>query len=327
VRKILTYIVYLMAACAAGFLLLEGAVRLFGPDDLMMQTYDPDVLDMRDGNFLYVNRAGYRGVVRGAEISVNSQHLLGPELANDGRPRLMLLGDSVIFAACFEFEDTPGPVLERMLDGRYAVMNAGCIGYTTEHELAYLHEFGDSLRPALVVLGYCLNDPMSPKAANLVGVAEAREKKWGRGLLTLNLFLRKHSLFFVWLKGALRVETRQNGYATSIAPMYDDESWGRNREALRDIHAWCRARGIPFVLVIFPHREQYEIGESALLPQKRLHEMASEFPVVDLTAALEPEDFLYGDPLHFDRDGIRKSMAVIAGAVKDLDASTQSRTR
>jgi hypothetical protein len=39
-----------------------------------------------------------------------------------------------------------------------------------QHEFAYLNEFGDHLKPDLLVLGYCLNDPMSMNATNLVGV-------------------------------------------------------------------------------------------------------------------------------------------------------------
>jgi hypothetical protein len=325
VRKTLIYATVMVAVPVAGFLLLEGVAHLFGPDDLMRQTYDPMVLDMREGRFPFVNRAGYRGVVRGAEIEINSHHLLGPELQPDGRPRLLLVGDSVLFAACLEFEDTPGPVLERMLENKFAVLNASCIGFCSEHELAYLEEFGERLDPNVLVLGYCLNDPMSPKAMNLVGVAAAKTKKWSGPLLQVNLLLRKHSLFFVWLKGMLRVENRQHGYKSSIEPLFDDESWGRNRQVLRDIYGWCRAHDIPFMLVVFPHREQLEIGESALLPQRRLQALAGEFPIVDLTNSFTGEDFLYGDPVHFDRNGIRKAMAVVAEAIKARPGMYQSR--
>jgi hypothetical protein len=319
----LTYAAVLVTIPVTMLLVLEGATRLFGPDDLFRQTYDPTLLDMRDGAFPYVNRAGYRGLLRSNEVAINSQHLLGPELPADGRPRLLLLGDSVLFAPCIDYDDTPGPVLEGLLDEQFAVLNASSIGYSSEHELAYLREFGPGLEPSMVVLGYCLNDPMSPGAMNLLGVASAKSKKWGGPLLRVNLFLRKHSLFFVWLKGVLEVEKRQNGYAASIEPLFDEASWGRNRQVLRDIHAWCAARDIPFVLAVFPHREQLELGESAMAPQKRLAELAGEFTVIDLTTWLAPEDFLFGDPLHLDRNGIHKSMAVIAGALRDAVASTR----
>jgi hypothetical protein len=327
VRKALVYLLVLIGVPVVGFLLLEGAARLFGPEDLLRQTYDPMVLDLREGRFLFVNRAGYRGVVRGAEIAINSQHLQGPELVDDGRPRLLLLGDSVLFSASTDFKDSPGPVLERALDGRFSVLNAASIGYCTEHELAYLNEFGDNLKPDVLVLGYCLNDPMSMNAINLVGVATANSKRWGGWLLHLNLILRKHSLFFVWLKGTLRLEKRQNGYKTSIEPLFDDESWGRNRQILLDIFAWCKARNIPFMLVVFPHREQLELGEPSLLPQRRLKKLAGEFPIVDLTNSLTEEDFMFGDPLHFDRNGIRKAMEVVAEAIKDTPWATNQPQR
>lgn len=316
-RRAVAYTAFLIVMSVVGFILLEAATRLFGPDDLVLQAIDPDLLDTRNGNFLYVNRAGYHGVFRGNTASINSQHLLGPELANDGRPRLLLLGDSVLFARGLRYDDTPGPVLERMLGGKFAVLNASCIGYSTEHELAYLQEFGDSLRPSMVVVGYCLNDPMSPKAMNLVGVASAKSEKWGGPLLMANLILRGRSLFFVWLKGALGAGKRQYGYAAAIAPLFNDESWARNRQALLDMAAWCRTRNLPFMVAVFPYREQFEIGESSLLPQRRLLELSSEFPVIDLTTSVVPDDFMYGDNVHFDRNGIRKTMTVLARAVKD----------
>ena len=323
-RRIGRYLLAFVGIPLALFLVLELATRLFGPDDLFYQTYDPVVLDLRDGKFLFVNRAGYQGVIREAYVEINSQHIVGPELKDDGRPRLLLLGDSVLFASGIELGEAPDAVLERLLDGKFAVMNAGCIGYSSEHELAYLQEFGDRLAPNMVVLGYCLNDPMSPKAMNLVGVATAKSKKWAGWLVTANLVLRKHSKFFVWLKGVMGLEKRQNGYHSSIEPLFDDKSWNRNRGVLLEINQWCKSRGIPVMLVVFPHREQLQLGESSYMPQRRLLELRGEFPIVDLTGSLEVEDFLFGDPLHLDRNGIYKSMVVIANAVRTINVPADS---
>lgn len=316
----LAVVAAIVGIAVAGFLLLEVATRLFAPDDLTRQTYDARMFDLRGGQFLYVNRAGYHGSFRASRVDINSQHLPGPELKADGRPRLMLLGDSVFFAPCVAYDDTPGPVLERLLNGRYAVLNASCIGYCSEHELAFLKEFGPGLHPDIVVLGYCLNDPMSPNAMSLAGVASAKSVKWGGWLFRLNIFLRTHSLFFVWLKGALHVEGRQNGYAAAIEPLFSDEVWSRNRQVLLDIHAWCRERNIPFMLAIFPHRDQSELGEESMRPQRLLHGLSNEFPVIDLTGVVTREDFLYADTLHLDARGIRKCMAVIARAIDNPGA-------
>lgn len=318
----LAMVAAIVGIAVAGFVLLEVATRLFGPDDLCRQTYDAGMLDRRGGQFLYVNRAGYHGVFRASRVDINSQHLRGPELKADGRPRLMLLGDSVLFAHCVAYDDTPGPVLERLLNGKYAVINASCIGYSSEHELAFLKEFGPGLHPDMVVLGYCLNDPMSPNATSLAGVASVKSIKWAGWLFRLNMVLRKHSLFFVWLKAALHVEGRQNGYAAAIEPLFGAESWGRNRQVLLDIHAWCRERNIPFLLAIFPQRDQSELGEESMRPQRLLHELSDEFPVIDLTGTVTREDFLYADTLHLDARGIRKCMAVIARAIDNPGAQS-----
>jgi hypothetical protein len=85
-----------------------------------------------------------------------------------------------------------------------------------------------------------------------------------------------------------------------------------------EVNEWCKSRNIPFVLVIFPHREQLQLGESSLMPQRRLAEMRDYFPVIDLSDALDVEDFIFGDPLHLDRNGVRKSMVVIADSLSAI---------
>jgi hypothetical protein len=114
------------------------------------------------------------------------------------------------------------------------------------------------------------------------------------------------------------LEKRQNGYHTSIEPLFDDDSWARNHGVLLEVNEWCKSRNIPFVLVIFPHREQLQLGESSLMPQRRLAEMRDYFPVIDLSNALDVEDFIFGDPLHLDRNGVRKSMVVIADSLSEI---------
>lgn len=310
----------LLAACTVVLLSAEAAARILGPDDLVPQTYPPELIDARDGRAPHVSRAGFDGLVRGHRARVDAHHFRAMEGDFDGRPRVLLLGDSVLFGPGLEDFDSPGPVLQRILGGAAQVANASTLGWSSEHELAYLMQFGDQVAPGALVLGYCLNDPL-PAAAPVFADAR-RGDPWGGPLRSANLFLRKHSLGYVWLKGALGAERREHGFRAYAAPLFEGAFWDSNRRTLLAMHAWSSERGIPFLVAVFPMRDQLEVGSSASgRPQDLLIALGKEagFPVADLREDLLAEDFLVADPIHLDARGIRKSMERIASELDEMD--------
>lgn len=86
-----------------------------------------------------------------------------PYQAKHGCKNILGLGDSYLFADGVNQEDGLMAVLQRMLDGdspgRYRALNAGVPGYSTNQEILYYLEKGDSdFDPDVVILFFLAND-------------------------------------------------------------------------------------------------------------------------------------------------------------------------
>lgn len=316
-RVVGSYVLALVVVPALVLLAVEGGVRLFAPRDLVLQRIDRTLVDDRGGAFPHVNRAGFEGTIRQRPVSINARHLRGPAVRADDRLRLLLLGDSVWFGLGVADDEAPAAVLPPLLDDSVQVLNSGTIGYATEHQGAFLDEFGDALAPDAVLLGYTLNDPLPAERPSLSTQAEPAPAEAGllESVEPINAFLRQHSLAFVWLKGVLGLEQVRHGFDAHVEPLYTDSLWSRNRAALDTIRAWCDARDIPFGLVVIPHRDQLAdpIAHQGR-PQARLLLYGTETgtPVLDLRRFLTADDYLFGDPIHLDADGLAAAMRATA---------------
>ncbi|HWP64990.1 MAG TPA: GDSL-type esterase/lipase family protein [Candidatus Limnocylindria bacterium] len=139
-------------------------------------------------------------VVAGAAFHTNALGLRDAELVDDGRLRILAIGDSCTFGWGVAQDDAYPQQLQARLDestpGRYRVINAGVPGYTSQHGVRYLRERGLALRPAVVVAGYGFNDivPGGDVRASLA---------WQRRimpLLRLDDALLDHSRLWRWVR-------------------------------------------------------------------------------------------------------------------------------
>lgn len=71
---------------------------------------------------------------------------------------------------------------------------------------------------------------------------------------------------------------------------------------------------MPLMVAVFPHRDQLlETDDVDFAPQDSLAAFGRRagIDIVDLRDTVAPEDYLWNDPLHLDRRGIRKSVSAI----------------
>jgi len=127
----------------------------FGPFEWL--EYDPF--------FAWMNRAGFMG----ADFTINSLHLRGPEVAVT-KPadtlRIICLGDSRTFGIWqdfgrFRFDNAYAPALQALARAEghnVEVVNAGVIGYSSSHGLRQLVAQLLRLDPDVIVVGFGLND-------------------------------------------------------------------------------------------------------------------------------------------------------------------------
>lgn len=169
-----------------------------------------------------------------------------------GVHRVVSLGDSFAWGASVEFEDAYPQRLERGLARRrgepWEVVSLALPGMNTVDQAAQLEGEGVGYAPDVVLLGYVLNDSEDAQAAET-----RRVEDWVRERRTQPRWYERSALFR--LVGARLRATAENrrriaGYRSMYAA--DAPGWIASRDALHRMGALCRARGVPFVVAIFP---------------------------------------------------------------------------
>ena len=160
----------LASLLAVGLLLVgsEMAVRRANPrylerislDDLAyLHTYSPV--------YGWTPRPSFRYTLAGSETTINRLGYRGREVAEartPGRPRIVMLGDSITFGYGVRDGETFSAVIET-LDPRLEVVNLGVQGYGTDQELLKLEREGFAYAPDVVVLNVCLANDLLDNAS------------------------------------------------------------------------------------------------------------------------------------------------------------------
>ena len=185
----------------------------------------------------------------------------GP-IVQDGRTRVLAIGDSCTFGWGVEQTEAYPQVLQGLLDARrttpgYRVINAGVPGYTSYHGVLYLRERGLALRPAIVIAGYGFNDIF--RTGDVV-----QALRWQRALmplLELDDALLDRSRMWLWVRAKTAMAPRDDLPFRSTPERY--------RRNLVDIVEMARAAGVKPLLVSFwrPNAPQQQhaaaVGEVA----------------------------------------------------------------
>lgn len=137
-------------------LLAEALVRLTLPLEGPCYRLDPLLLhDAIPGSARLQRMPGPRFVA----VRFNDAGLRGP--APDpwhSRPRILLLGDSLVLAGNTPEEETLRARLEQALEGRVEVLNAGRESYGPDQTLLWWQSQGRALKPECVVLVLCAHN-------------------------------------------------------------------------------------------------------------------------------------------------------------------------
>jgi len=300
-----------------------------------------------DAELGWKHRAGAEDTYWGARAKINSHGMRGPERGPAkpaGVRRVLVLGDSVVFGLGLEDDaDTLPAALERELAERTGLalecLGAAVCGWSTWQHQRFLESEGERWEPDLVLLGFVLNDVT--ERLGLAGsggggqgaqLASATDAHLG-WLAESGLYLTLRQLGS-WLAerrdpAVLRARTdRLTPYHLLLQPEAErvQEAWPPVLTELDSILAWCRARSLPLVLVVFPYTIQLASPEVDA-PQRILAHFARVrgLPYLDLLpglragqqrGALLPTD-LFFDGLHPTALGNRISAGEIARLVHE----------
>lgn len=147
--------------------LAEGYLHLTKFDPLgpyLKHRRRPYLLRLAKNKYLFYElNPGFDGKIRGVHLKINSAGFRGPEIksAKGEGVRIIVLGDSITFAANIQEENTFATLLEKHLkqiNPKCEVLNFGVDGYDTCQEVICLESHGLKFSPDIVLVVYCLND-------------------------------------------------------------------------------------------------------------------------------------------------------------------------
>lgn len=284
---LLTACLFLLSVTAA-LLLAEVLLRSHPPDLIAYRNVrvpDPILHHKLNPSSSHIHRdAEYTVEVRTNSLGMRDREYVpspGPEV------RILVLGDSFTEGYGVPVESCFVKVLERKLNEqgdaptRVKVFNAGVAGYSPLLEYLYLKRKGLSLLPHLVVLCYDMNDvqedaiysenatfdstgiPLTVSPA-LVPSGRMGFFPSGRVKTFLNLYsyvyitLRTFVGTVVDLPGFDPNNVRGNHFLHTLDSTGHrwDEDFERSERYVELAFNLCRARGIPFLLVVYPRGNQ-----------------------------------------------------------------------
>lgn len=99
-------------------------------------------------------------------IEIGPQGYRGVDLAEKQRPRLVVVGDSMVMGENVAYADSLPPQLERALDGKYEVVGLCASGYGPDQELLRLEREWTVLQPDAVLLVLCATNDFGDVVRN-----------------------------------------------------------------------------------------------------------------------------------------------------------------
>ena len=241
--------------------------------------------------------------VAGKVFRTNALGFRDDEVADDGRTRILAIGDSSTFGWGVEQYEPYPQVLQRLLDegapwSRYRVINAGVPGYTSYHGRLYLQERGLALGPQVVIAAYGFNDIVP--GGDVIAALDWQRRMMP--LLRLDDALIESSRLWRWL----RVQTLRPP-SPGLPLRSTPEEFGDN---LRAIVTLARGAGAKPVLLRFLHEQS---------PQ-RAHIEALEAAARDLGVPLVVYDGPRLDVVHPTREGHRGLAVQLRGRLLESGA-------
>lgn len=276
------------------------------------------------------------------EVQINSIGIRDREFAVDKPPgtiRILFAGDSIVFGAGIELEQTMVKMLEdglnaQTLDGsRYEVMNWGVGSYCLSQELGLLERAEASkYRPDLLLLGTGPNDfgqSLDPNTfENQTGLLTTAEIQRSHGGLSGTGLRRSRFYRLVDFNlGRIRLSKPQSETLEAVASSPKALSTQKDLEQFRD---YSNSLGIPLGVVLFPGEALLHPGDPGSDTQRLIYEVMQAqvtelgLPYLDCLPSLRDATdssserlFLAWDKIHYNARGNREITSQLIDFVRN----------
>ena len=297
-REYATNILILFVAIFISMLMIEGALRLFYPQEVHCLGLNPiyrwgglpnveGIYTVEgDGNIYYskMNSKGLRDVEHSYENT-------------GGKYRILFLGDSYTYGYAVNTSDAYPRVLEGMLnslgDREHEVINGGISGWGTDTALAWLMYEGIKYEPDMVVLGFLThNDPTDNMREEIYYVEEGKLTRNYHPTnyslrMQLSNFINSNSHLYRLVKSRLydpmfaedqseRWDELRSYYARTVSGIYNskvDEGWNKTFLILDEMKEFLDQHETRLVIV--------SLSSSWQVYDDRLEEVLDSFGIED----------------------------------------------
>ena len=254
-KKLITRLAVSIAAAALTAIVLEISIRVIAPQEL-------------SGSWRTISERGYLL----NKASWESRHALGQRVVryrfnkfhqrsgeiDDSAFKVLTLGDSFTFGWLLDEDKTYVGLIQRYANerlgrGRIQFLNAAAGGWGLADYRDYLDEFGDSVRPQMVLVyfnSYDIGRSVNRRQFHNPDSAVLKLKKFSDASKGYQALL-EHSHLAQLLRN--RLDTFSLGQqADAPQPSIDDqERQGAElaKAIFLDLKSWCKERGIPLVIL------------------------------------------------------------------------------
>ncbi|MBP7795735.1 MAG: SGNH/GDSL hydrolase family protein [Elusimicrobiales bacterium] len=136
------------------FLLLEVVSGFFLKKSYRNEIYS---LIMQDKQLFWKHRKNVNLIFEGKEVSTNSYGFRNREISEKIKPRIIVMGASPSFGWGVKSDDTYSKLVENMFNGKYEVINASVIGYSSYQGILLVDKI-INLKPDIIIFAYGAND-------------------------------------------------------------------------------------------------------------------------------------------------------------------------
>ena len=304
----------LMVTTIGSLLVCEFLVRWFQPQDL-----NGTCLGYVEGG-LSVNKAGgsarHQFKRRVVVYRFNEYHLRG-EPIGPGRNRVLCVGDSCTFGWLVDEQYTYVRRLGVLAEaacapGTFEFLNGGTGGWGTADYVAYVEDFGPSLKPQVVVAFLDFDDARRSIASNLYSLDlkngllhrnyysltfSQKAKQFARDLPAYQWLLEHSHLLQVFRHAMAKLPSTKSQTVSPLSPT-DNEGLGNGlrleHSLFLRLNEWCRAHDAHFLVVGIDCFFQPRTGEAseqvnaAFLAQARDFFERAGIPYRDLALDYSP---------------------------------------
>ncbi len=266
--------------------------------------YLPNAYSLRTSGW----RPGAAGSSHGKPVRINSLGLRGAEISlSKAAPKILLLGDSVLFGAGVEEENTMATLLQRAL-GDHCLINTAVIGYNLFNYVDVLATWLEKTRLERVVLFLCMND-IEDQPIQIQRVYSEY------GVAFLLAYLRAHSKLYLLIKDLISDRSRiyyeyDRQFYKSGEPVFQ-----RALGHLRSLRQMCLQHQADFRVILLPYEFQLRntgtagIWQPQELMADSLRAMGIPYLKIDdlpMAKGNTKTLYLFADGIHFSARGHRE---------------------